>query len=606
MKLKNQRRVNLENLSKAILRFPFSTAAFALATLLVMYTIQAEDASSLMDEVTCLVMAGFASTLAQLLYERFFKNQEKYKFALYAGAVIFAFLYYLYLSGTDINDQRVMIRTGIVFFILHFASIWAPTIRQADLPFSKSFVVFFKAHFTTLLFSFVLLIGTFTVLGTFHALITEVNWKVYSHVAALIALSFTPIYFLSLIPIFSINEKNRENVDEESFKRAVSVPKFLEVLLSYIVIPLVVAFTFILLLYILGNITGDFWNDNLLEPMLVSYAVNGWITLFLIESVETRNARLFKKYFPKLLLVVVSLQTIASILRISTYGVTHGRYYVILFGLFSIVSSVIYSFFYPKRNVIPGILLTLSLISIIPPIDAVTVGIDSQKNRLVDTLESNGLLENDTINKEDSIPERDREMIADSVRYLDRMNELDALEFIPDNFSLYSDFESTFGFNLYTLEETGGEGTDYADPDYYSVVIDDSEPIWLDVSNSDIVLPVSLINGEIRSLDTNTSFYQQLPFEYEGSTYILNFRDEEEETILWIGNAENDVVVEYDLSFLRNLDEDFNESDNIADPNELMFSEEFEEMTITLQLLELTIMEDEPIEAEMYIHISFE
>ena len=65
------------------------------------------------------------------------------------------------------------------------------------------------------------------------------------------------------------------------FLEAAKCPKFFEILISYIIIPLIAVFTIILLVYIIKNIGGEFWSDNLLEPMIVSYSIFVIVRLFI-------------------------------------------------------------------------------------------------------------------------------------------------------------------------------------------------------------------------------------------------------------------------------------------------------------------------------------
>nr|WP_238321825.1 DUF4153 domain-containing protein [Carnobacterium jeotgali] len=115
-------------------------------------------------------------------------------------------------------------------------------------------------------------------------------------------------------------------------------------------IPLTAIFTVILLVYLLQNITGDFWTNNLLEPMLVSYSVTVILVYLLASNIETKSALLFRKIFPKVLVPIVLFQTISSVLKIQETGLTHGRYYVILFGLFAVIAGLIFSILPVKKK----------------------------------------------------------------------------------------------------------------------------------------------------------------------------------------------------------------------------------------------------------------
>ncbi|MDZ7834705.1 MAG: DUF4153 domain-containing protein [Alkalibacterium sp.] len=164
----------------------------------------------------------------------------------------------------------------------------------------------------------------------------------------------------------------------DSIAKAKSIPQILEILIAFIIIPVLLVFSAILIAYILINITGEFWQDNLMEPMLISYTVVGIVTLFLAEKLRQEKSPLFSQFYPYLLLVVAVFQTVSSSLKTADFGLTHGRYFVLLFGIFSIVSTIIYSFLKSKKRFIPFLLMGLGLISILPMIDAVSIGIRNQ------------------------------------------------------------------------------------------------------------------------------------------------------------------------------------------------------------------------------------
>src|SRR5690606_11145090 len=114
--------------------------------------------------------------------------------------------------------------------------------------------------------------------------------------------------------------------------------------------PLTAIFTIILLVYLLQNITGEFWTNNLLEPMLVSYAITVIIVYFLVSTINTKSAIFFRKIFPKVLVPIVLFQTVSSVLRIQETGLTLGRYYVILFGIFALIAGIIFSVLPVRKN----------------------------------------------------------------------------------------------------------------------------------------------------------------------------------------------------------------------------------------------------------------
>ena len=156
-------------------------------------------------------------------------------------------------------------------------------------------MITFKSFFIALFFSGVLMAGISIIIGATDQLIFSIDSKAFSHASNLIFLLFGPIYFLSLIPFYpgKANE-DKENLPE-AIQKAANCPKFLEVLISYIIIPLIAVFTLILLIYIIQNIGGEFWTDNLLEPMLVSYAITVILVYILASELENKFAIYFRR-----------------------------------------------------------------------------------------------------------------------------------------------------------------------------------------------------------------------------------------------------------------------------------------------------------------------
>jgi hypothetical protein len=209
-------------------------------------------------------------------------------------------------------------------------------------------------------------------------------------------------------------------------------------------------FTLILVVYIFKTIGGAFWDDNLLEPMLVSYAITVILLYILVSELENKFTVLFRKVFPKVLIPIVLFQISSSIISLTDTGITHTRYYVILFGLFAIIAGVLLSFFPVRKNgMIAALLIVFSAISIIPPVDAFTISRNSQISTLENELLKYDMLENNHIKPNETVSEKDREIITDTVHYLDQMGYLKEIDWIPKSFDVYNDFESTFGFREY-------------------------------------------------------------------------------------------------------------------------------------------------------------
>src|SRR5699024_7711097 len=221
------------------------------------------------------------------------------------------------------------------------------------------------------------------------------------------------------------------------------------------------------LIYVLLNITGDFWKDNLLEPMLISYAVIVILVFFLASSLVNMLVTLFKNIFSKILIPIVIFQNISSLLNIMDTRDTYGQHYVIMLGLFSLISGVVFSFFSMKKHGwIALSLISFAIISITSPVDSLSVSRANQITLLKNTLIENDMLEDGEIVPNEDISEKDQTTITMTVSYLNQLDYIQDITWLPDSISQPNEFEETFGF------EEEYEVTNYEDNDFESVYMD--------------------------------------------------------------------------------------------------------------------------------------
>lgn len=450
--------ITLRGFTSTINRYPITILLFTLSAILTGFFIDNGDIENYTELLFAFIVGAAVFMVLQVIYEQFFQNTN-IRLVFSVLAALAALIYYLLVrfAVEDFSEEYV-IRTLVLLFVLVIAFMWIPTIRS-KVGFSESFMVAFKAFFIVAFYSLVLFLGISLIIVAIDMLIVNVDSRAYSHVGNLIVLLYAPIHFLSLIPIYPPNSSSAKSESEyneedksllrQRLNKAIEPSKFLDGLISYIAIPITAIYTIILLLYIVLNITGDFWRDNLLESLLVSYSVIVIVVYLLASVLKSKSAIYFRKIFPKVLIPVVLFQTISSIIKIGELGITSGRYYVILFGIFATVSAVLFSF-RPNHNnnVIAPILIVLSLISIFPPIDAFKVSKENQISRLSKVLEENNMLIDDKIIPNDSLSEDEEQIIINSVRYLSRMNYLNEISWLKSYGQNY-DFEGTFGFPQY-------------------------------------------------------------------------------------------------------------------------------------------------------------
>lgn len=564
MKKLDKLRMKWEGLANTVQRFLFAFILFAAAAISNAIAIYTEEDERYIKLMVSFFLGACLFIVFQFLYERFFeKKSVRNLFAVISAAS--ALLYGSLIWNTK-WEEKVTIRTAVIFFILLIAFLMVPVIKSRN-NFNESFMAAFKSFFVTLLFFGVLFLGVSLIITATDMLIINVNEDAYLYAANLIFVLLAPIYFLSSIPYYpgkkelerlstdvqtekkdqqeyekkqQANEKEqlanekeqRENEKEqqenvirkmtetkpwvdmdyeekqarrrEALEKLTAPAKFLETLISYVIIPITAVFTIILLLYIIMNITGDFWTDNLLEPLLVTYSITVIIVYLLASTLQNAFAVYFRKIFPKVLVPVVLFQTIAFVLRIGELGVTYGRYYVILFGVFATVAGILFCILPVRRNgMIAPILICLSIISIVPPVDAFTLSKTNQIVRLKKVLNNNDMLIGDTIVPNADISEEDKQAIITALNYLDRMNDTEDITWLA-SYGKSSNFEETFGFAQYGEKDANYES--------YYIMRDMKDPV--SIEGYDFMARMN-IYSEVGDVVINS-------FEKEGKTYSLH------------------------------------------------------------------------------------
>lgn len=549
-------------------RFPISILFLALTTLIVMADIQLTR-TSLSREAFSAGLAALFLACGQLWKEKAQRQRTRSSWLIFLIPVLSALLYYFYLRQINFaSDQSAMIRTIVVIFIASVLLITIPTSRRAY-TFSQSLIAYIRTLFSSLLLAVVFYIGVAAILATFSTLFTQLSFEWYSHSAAIIFLFFAPVYFLSGIPEF-FRDKNNQTVTE-----AISRPKILAVLVDFIVVPLILIFSALLVAYISANITGEFWLDSLIEPMLISYVAVGFITLFLTEQSTKQWVRLFNRYFPYLLLVIAVFQSISSSIKSFQLGLTHGRYFVLLFGIFAISGVVLYGFFKSASRYIPIILITLGTVSILPFIDSVSIGTASQIRQVEDIIQADDFDDNGRISSEDPFTHEEKIQLSYSLNYLDNVNELDRLDLLPERFDYYNNFQAVFGFDPYYFANHDSDNGEWSpvESEYAYVELDNEQPVTFSVAGMDDMVYFSIYQSQ------GLIEEQRIDLSQENTELIIQHDDE----VFSLELEENgEVIMVFDLSFLKEDVYDLQGMSQVRPLEDLTFVEENEEVIITL------------------------
>jgi hypothetical protein len=321
------------------MRYPF-TVAFLISAAVLM-AVQIESENDLREYILACGAGAAACAALQAAFERIFRSAGTRILLMLLGCIVAA-LHYLSIRGLDTYSPETAAKSAVVIFALMIAYIWL-SVAKSETSFNESFMAAFKSIFQSAFFAAVLMAGCSAIIAAIDRLIVPIDNNAYSHTANIVFILFAPLLFLSLIPVYPGRRHIDDPEEDERLKEVISrrsnCPKFLEVLLSYIIIPLAAVFTLILLLYIVLNIRKNFWEDNLLETMLVAYSATIIVVTLLVSRLQNKFSALFRMILPKVLIPIVLFQLASSIIVLQDQGVVYDRYYVIIYGVFALLSE---------------------------------------------------------------------------------------------------------------------------------------------------------------------------------------------------------------------------------------------------------------------------
>ena len=566
-----------QGLADTVNRFPLTIILLIAAAASNTIGIESENDLVYTHLLSAFLVGAAAFVVLQMLYERFFENPLlRLVFAVIsvAGSV----LYYLCIRNFNWNTE-ISVRTIVLFFVLLIAFLWIPVIRSRY-NFNESFLVVFKGFFTTLLYDGVLYLGIVLIVSTINLLIRRLDDQILLHALNIIVLIIAPAYLLTILPVYpgkrellidkdstSNPEKAEQPSEEQSvtyIKKMITPNKLLISLITYVVIPITEVFTVILLLYIVINIREEFWTDNLMEPLLVSYSITVIVVYLLASTIQHSFAKYFRRIFPKVLIPLVLFQTVSSILKISEAGITYGRYYVILFGVFAVIAGICFCVLPVHKNgVIAPILMGMALLSILPPVDAFTVSRANQINRLEAALMRNNMLTEGIIIPRSDISEKDKEDIIKAVDYIIRMGYDKDLPYLTSYSGIF-EFERTFGFAQYSG----------ADSEYQSFYAsrNTAEPVPISEFDKMLQLNVYYASPDIVSD----------PFEKDGTSYVIRYTHRTGDgQIISIESVDGKELLSFDTYEIWKRFEEVTEKQS-RPTKDMTFTKENEEAVITL------------------------
>ena len=394
------------DMKKGIGRFPVTVVFSLILFIVAIFTIE-RDFYILPEEdprIKYLIIAIPLSASVELIREKYLENKRSSFFRIISFFGIFLFIFFLkiFFKNHFATDTINITATILIFYVLFYL---IPIIyRNEDKEKYLQSVV--GNQMITIGFSIVLFLGLSAIVGTIDVLLINLPNTIYFDNFVFSASIFGVAFFVS-----RLKEK------DESLKDY-NLPKIVEVLICYILIPLILIYTAILYLYFVKIIFTLKMPKGIVSHLVLWYTTFSLFIIIMATPITYKNkfAKFYKKYFPLISIPLILLALFSINERIFQYGVTENRYLVVILILWLLFNMI----FIIKADV-KWVLISFIfavLVAIFSPFNLVNVSINSQNKRLERILKKNGIIQNKKfINKNNELSQRTKNEIMSIIDY---------------------------------------------------------------------------------------------------------------------------------------------------------------------------------------------
>ena len=365
---------------KTVLRFPLEVTAAILGTIFAILLDNAEYDNPLKE---LFIKAILSSSLCFVLFisvSLYFVTSQKnsllrFATSLLLGALLVAFVFNFDKEITTLQTQQFLVLSICLHLLVSFAAFLPKKYNQNEFwEFNKQL---FLRILTASLYSIVLYSGLALALFAVKELF-QVPFpnEIFAYLFYVIAGIFNSIFFLNGIPLI----KN----DTEPLQ--LKYPNGLKNFTQFILLPLISLYLIILIGYEVQIILTFSLPIGWVSYLVLIFAIFGILSFLLVYPIASNVGNLwmrtFNRWFYFLLIPLLGLLFWAIIYRISLYGVTPERFYVLLLSIW--LAFVVAYFLIqkePKIKFIPISMCIAGLLSIIGPQSASSVSKNSQLNR---------------------------------------------------------------------------------------------------------------------------------------------------------------------------------------------------------------------------------
>lgn len=377
---------------------------------------------------------------------------------LLAAAIWFLLLYnfggktvsgisYLRIAGIAVSRSAVAIGVSILAFIIIAGS-------PKERTFAESFFMTHKAFFIALIYGLVIWGGASGVARAFQYLLyNQMSSKVYSYIGTVAGL-FAYTIFVGYFPDL------RKGENEERREATQRQPRFIEVLFAYIMVPIALALTAVLLIWAgkaaLGGMKVSFTQ---LSGIAAAYTLGGMWLSFMVSGHSFAPSKLYRRIYPIASLVILVFEAWAVIIRLNATGLKLDEYLFIMIWVASAAGALLLLIQRSRSHAkIAVIFCALAVVSVLPSVGYNTLPVKAQTERLEKLLTSQNMLSGGQIVPASVAPDRNtREAITDAVLYLAMTRDAKLPLWIDENLTSETVFRNKLGFEQ-TFPNIGDNG----------------------------------------------------------------------------------------------------------------------------------------------------
>lgn len=369
----------LHGIKRTILRFPLETLTAITGTVFAILLVEKkyDDPKEFCIKAIMACSLCLVSFLSVSLYFEAAKKSQLYR---YATSIVLVGLItiFVFSFSTDITPVEVMqfVTLNIALHLLVSFAGFIPKAYNQDEFWEFNKQLFLKI-LTAGLYSGVLYCGlALAILAVKELFFFKMPSDIYGYVFVSIAGIFNTIFFLSGVP-----ETNNAQAP-----LVLNYPKGLKNFTQFVLLPLISIYLVILLCYEAQIIVFTELPVGWVSYLVLVFAVFGILSFLLIHPIANENGNLwirtYNRLFYFLLIPLLGLLYWAILYRISLYGFTHERYYVLLLSIWLLIVVAYFLILkQPKIKFIPISLCIAGLFSIYGPQSANSISKYSQLSR---------------------------------------------------------------------------------------------------------------------------------------------------------------------------------------------------------------------------------